>query len=142
VCRIPRTRSGPIPYTSVTTGQQQQQQYVYCFTVCVRCRGSHVVLRRFREFDELRRVLIQVTCDLLRRYVSFALLFMVSTTSGPREVRRPPRNRSTVWQNGSFVVSCSLFRCASTAFSGFDFSRVSQCSKWHSQTEHSSLSCS
>ncbi len=26
-------------------------------------RGSHVVLRRFREFDELRRVLIQVTCN-------------------------------------------------------------------------------
>jgi hypothetical protein len=24
------------------------------------CRGSHVVLRRFREFDELRKMLIQV----------------------------------------------------------------------------------
>ena len=27
-------------------------------------RGSHVVLRRFREFDDLRNRLIQVMCDV------------------------------------------------------------------------------
>ena len=66
-------RSGPQRHVlgaSNTCQQIANDRYLAAAAVCLDVfdslffRGSHVVLRRFREFDDLRNRLIQVMCDV------------------------------------------------------------------------------